>query len=499
MRILTGGFSHESNSLSPIITGEEDFSVLRGGEITGKSVFSRHSSAGIVQTLKAAGAEAVPTLLARAVPNGVVSGAFYRKLKAEMLDRAREALKEGPIHGVCLALHGSMKVEGDLCAEGDLCLALREILPGVPFTAALDMHATITPDLLRAVDGFAGYKTAPHVDSYETGELAAGMLLKALDTGKKLCTASQSIPVMVAGEKSETAAEPMASLIAACRELEKPAPGRPAMLAASLLLGFPWADCRYNAATVLVSGFEEDKTAAERSAKELAEEFWRRRKEFRFRTECYNSRDSLAAAYRAVPEGGPVFVSDSGDNPTAGATGDATELFEALLETMDQVEKLPTPLLYSGFYDAPAAAACVKAGQGAELDITLGGNWDRLNGKKIPLRVRVKRIVPDYGPYHSRLVLAAYRNILITVTSKHIGFGDGGLLPALGINAADHCLVVVKLGYLEPCFRNIASRAIMAASRGCSNEVLESIPYQKVQRPIYPLDPGMEHRFSLPD
>jgi microcystin degradation protein MlrC len=137
-------------------------------------------------------------------------------------------------------------------------------------------------------------------------------------------------------------------------------------------------------------------------------------------------------------------------------------------------------------------AACLRAGEGAELDITLGGNWDTINGKKIPLRVEVKKIVPDYGPYHSVLALVSYRNILISVTSKHIGFGDEGLLPALGINAAEYPLVVVKLGYLEPCFRSIAGRAIMATSRGCSNEVLETIPYKKLRRPLYPLDKDMD-------
>ncbi|MDR2178287.1 MAG: M81 family metallopeptidase [Treponema sp.] len=494
MRILTGGFSHESNSLNPIITGEDDFVVLRGSEVAAQAVFSRHSSAGIIAALKKGGAEVIPTVLARAVPNGVVSASFYQKIKAELLDRAGESLKQGPIDGVCLALHGSMKVEGGLCAEGDLCGALRKILPGIPFTAALDMHATITPELLRAVDAFAGYKTAPHIDSYETGELAAEMLLRALNTGKKLYTAVQHIPMMVAGEKSETAAEPMASLIAACKALEKPAPDRPALLAASLLLGFPWADCEHNAITVLVSAFDEDKDRADREARNLAEELWRRRGEFRFRTEFYNSKEALAAAYAAVLQKGerPVFISDSGDNPTGGAAGDATELLEEILSTMEQADRLPGPLLYSGFYDAPAAAACAKAGEGAELDITLGGNWDKLNGRKIPLRVTVKKIVPDFGPYHSILALVSCRNILISVTSKHIGFGDEDLLPALGINAADYCLVIVKLGYLEPCFRSIAARAIMATSRGCTNEVLETIPYRKVRRPIYPLDPGME-------
>jgi microcystin degradation protein MlrC len=424
--------------------------------------------------------------VARAVPNGVVSASFYQKIKDEFLACAHDA---GHLDGICLALHGSMKVEGLGCAEGDLCAALRKTLPGIPITAALDMHATITQELLLAVDGFAGYKTAPHVDCAETGEQAARMLIKTLKTGTHLYTAYQSIPMLVAGEKSETAAEPMISLIEACRAAEK----EPGIEAASLLLGFPWADNEHNAVSVLVTAASYSRDKAEHLARELAALFWKRRKDFAFRTEYYPAGQALAASYAYVEKGErPVFLSDSGDNPTAGAAGDATDMLEEIMKTIDHSERLPTPLLYSGFFDAPAAAACIKAGEGAELDITLGGNWDTVNGKKIPLRVRVKKIVQNYGPYDSDLVLVSHRNLLISITSKHIGFGDGKLLPALGINAADFCLVVVKLGYLEPCFRTIAARAVMALSRGCSNEALETIPYQKVRRPLYPLDKDME-------
>jgi microcystin degradation protein MlrC len=487
--------NHESNSLNPIITGEDDFVVFRGSEITGKGMLPYYSSTGIINTLGEAGAEIIPTVLARAVPNGVVSGAFYQKIKNEMLDMAKKAKAEGPIDGICLALHGSMKVEdgkgGNFCAEGDLCSALREILPDIPFTAALDMHATITPELLKAVDGFAGYKTAPHIDCIETGARAASMLLESLETGKKLYTASVSLPMMVAGEKSETDAEPMKTIMDACREKEKTA----SIKAASVLLGFPWADAEQNAVTVLVSAIDaapsaDTRLSADPAAADLARLFWRHRKDFRFSMEFYNSRESMAQAYKAVLEKNerPVFVSDSGDNPTAGAAGDATDLFEAILETIDTADKLPTPLLFSGFYDAPALAACIKAGEGAEIDITLGGNWDKTDGKKIPLRVKVKKISRNFGPYKSDLALLSWRNLLITVTSKHIGFSEEELLPALAVNPADYCLVALKIGYLEPCFKSIAARAIMAASRGCSNEVLESIDYKKIRRPIFPLD-----------
>jgi len=500
MRILIGGMNHESNSLNPIITAEEDFVVFRGNEIFEKGMSPNYSSTGIINTLREAGAEIMPALLARAVPNGVVSGAFYDKIKAEFLDRVREALKAGPIDGICLALHGSMKVEGLGCAEGDLCTALREIFPDVPMTAALDMHATITPELLLALNGFAGYKTAPHTDCAETGAEAARMLLKALGEvtffdgnavkeSNVIRTVCRKIPMMIAGEKSETSSEPMASLIGQCRDAEK----ENGIEAVSLFLGFPWADDENNAVSVTVSFSGSSGEKAQRIADELAAAFWKRRDGFAFRTEFHDTEDALAAAYSYVEKGErPVFISDSGDNPTAGSTGDSTDLLEAILKTIDRADRLPTPLLYSGFYDAPAAAACVKAGEGAELHVTLGGNLDTVNGKKIPLNVTVKKIRRGYGPYKSDLVLVSHGNLLVSVTSRHIGFGDGELLPALGINAADYCLVAVKLGYLEPCFRSIAKRAIMATTRGCSNEVLENIPYKKVRRPIYPLDIDME-------
>ena len=489
MRILVGGMNHESNSLNPIITMEEDFVVFRGLEIFEKGMLPYYSSTGIINTLKKAGVEIIPILLCRAVPNGVVSSAFYSKIKKEFLDSTKKALLEGPIDGICLALHGSMKVEGLGCAEGDLCSALRNILPGIPFTAALDMHATITAELLGAVDAFTGYKTAPHVDCAETGAHAARMLLKVLNEGTLIHTAYQKIPMLVAGEKSETDAEPMASLIEQCRKAEK----EPGIESASLLLGFPWADDENNAVTILVSYTVDKKIEAEKIARELAVLFWKHRKEFNFRSEFYNTREALAAAYSYVEKGiHPVFLSDSGDNPTAGAAGDSTDLLEAILETIDRADKLPTPFLYSGFYDAAVTAICVKAGEGADVNITLGGNWDKVNGKKIPLKVKIEKICRNHGPYKSDLALVSYRNLLISVVSKHIGFGEEDLLPALGVDAADYCLVAVKLGYLEPCFKNIAERAIIATTKGCSNEILETIPYKKVWRPLYPLDPDME-------
>ncbi|MCL2093301.1 MAG: M81 family metallopeptidase [Treponema sp.] len=516
MRILVGGLSHESNTFNPIITGEEDFVVFRDRELLDPGLLKGSSIRGIVGTLGEEGAEVVPLFFGRGVPNGLVSASFYQNIKDDFLTLAREALREGPIQGICLALHGSMKIQGKayagepLCAEEDLCTAMRALFPGIPMVIALDMHATITPGFLAAVDGVVGYKTAPHTDAAETGAHAARILLKAMNEGLRIGMAHRYIPMMIAGEKSETEAEPMASLIAACRRAEN----EPGIEAASLLLGFPWADDPHNGATVLLTYTEgghnsgpsgsptyigppgmglQIRDKAEQLCAEIARSFWERRGEFQFRTEWYDTRESVETAFTYAEAGErPVFISDSGDNPTAGATADATDLLEALLDTMKRAEGLPSPILYSGFFDAPAAAACIEAGEGGELDITVGGNWDRINGRKVPLRVRVDKVVRAYEPFRSDLVLVRHKKLLLVISSRHIGFGDPELLPALGLRAEDYCIVAVKLGYLEPCFKAIAKKAILATTRGCSNEVIESLPYHRVRRPIYPLDEDME-------
>ena len=51
-------------------------------------------------------------------------------------------------------------------------------------------------------------------------------------------------------------------------------------------------------------------------------------------------------------------------------------------------------------------------------------------------------------------------------------------------------IVVVKQGYLFPDLHDHAPRAIMALSPGACSLLLEDLPYQKLPRPIFPLDTG---------
>ena len=57
-----------------------------------------------------------------------------------------------------------------------------------------------------------------------------------------------------------------------------------------------------------------------------------------------------------------------------------------------------------------------------------------------------------------------------------------------GLEALQHKLVVVKLGYLMPELRDAAPREIMALSPGYADMQLERLPFRYVTRPIFPLE-----------
>lgn len=491
-RVLVAGLHHESNSFNPIITEERDFVVSRGEAII-EELQAQSSMAGIVDTLTLSGCQVVPTLFGRAVPNGVISRTFYYQIKEELLLFTQEALAEGPLQGATLALHGSMAVEGLDDPEGDLLEALREIIPDIPLFVALDMHTTYTEQMHTHADGFVGYKCAPHTDCYETGVHAAQMTLDVMRSHVIPTTAWVKIPFLVAGEKSETSTEPMKTLIEIAREVES----APSILAVSYLMGFPWADSPHCGVTALVVT-DNDQGLADFEAERLARFFWEYREEFRFHTETYHPAKALRIALEAVALGEetPLYLSDSGDNPTAGSSADCTGFLELILKEKDLSKTLGKPILYGGIYDPQAVEAC-RGRVGERVELTFGACFDIATSKPITRLGVVKSFYTNYGPYQASMALFSTGYVDLVLVSEHIGFTEPDLFEALGADPRDREIVVCKLGYLTAQHKRISRRSIMALTRGSSHEILERLSYRRVPRPMFPLDKEFRPIFSV--
>lgn len=489
-RILLASMHHESNSFNPITAGEHDFRVRVGQDMI-HNLPHNNSVCGIVETLEAAGCELVPTRSVSAVPNGEVDRDFYLKQKAAILDQAAQEKAKG-IDGLCLALHGSMRVKDFGEAEGPFLEELRQLFPDTPIYCALDTHTTMTEKMVKHADGFVAYKCAPHIDQYETGAHAARLLLHALE-GKADYHAWVKVPLLIAGEKSSTMVEPMKGLIAHLKERE----AAPGILASSYLMGFPWSDNSESGAGVYVLAESQDQADAE--ALYLADLLWETRTKFCFQTETYPCQEALDVAFTALEQGqvGPIYLSDSGDNPTAGSSSDVTSLL-ALLLADPRTAQLPEPALYGGIYD-PQAIKALQGRVGEEVELTFGATFDQQTSQPLTRKGQVMAYIPNWEGFGHPSDVALFRtgNVDIVIAEKHIGYTGTGLFYDLGRDPQKACLVLVKLGYLTPEHSEIATRSIMALSPGSTNEDLVTLPYRLVPRPIYPLDPDMTYQSKV--
>ncbi len=481
MRILVGAFGHESNTFTPFLTTLDDF-FARWGVETLQAMSPHGSFGGIVDVLRQhADVELVPSVTAWAMPGGVVARDAYARFKAGILDAARD------VDGVCLALHGAMRAEGlDYC-EDDLLADLRaRVGLGVPITVALDMHANLIRGTMRHIDALVAYKTAPHDDTFETGQKAAEMLMQILKDGVRPAIGFAKIPFLLPGEMAQTSLDPMKAMMGLVAEVER----IPGVLSASLMNGHCWADV-LDVGVIAVVVADGDAGLAHREADRIASTFWARRADFAVSAEAYGIAEAIEKALAAP--GSTVFLSDSGDNPGAGGSTDVPVLLEALLA------RGATSVVYAGMWDKGAVEACLAAGVGREITLEIGGKLDARHG--VPLRVTgvVRSLFdgvwvrgglpqPRGRTLPGPIAVLNVAGIDIVLTSTRHSFEDPVQLRVLGLEPLDYRIVVLKRGYLTTEFAQIAPRSILAFTPGCTNCRISEMDFRRVNRPMYPLD-----------
>jgi len=375
--ILVGEFSHETNTFSPTPTDREAF--RRRQEYVGDEVLTQlrgteTTLGGVVDVAEREGLDLVPTVAASATPGGPVTAEAYDHYTGAILDGLAEAGDR--VDGVVLSLHGAMVPEGTDDGEGPLLEAVREAVgPETPVVATLDLHANVTEAMCEAADALVAFESYPHVDMGETGRTAAELLVDLLRTDRTLTTWIERPPMLPYGPLQNTFAGPMADVEAAARDLE----ARAGVAKVNVFPGFHKADIPSMGASVVVAA--DDAETARDAARTLAAEWWERREAF-----VGDFPDPAAAVAEAKDlaagrdEGdGPVVLADAGDNPGGGGTGDETAVLRELVAQ---------GVGNSGFaivHDPEAVAACVDAGVGRSVSLSLGGKAE--GSHTDPLRV----------------------------------------------------------------------------------------------------------------
>jgi microcystin degradation protein MlrC len=444
----------------------EDFTIFRGAEM-----FSHVS---VTDYFLSVGVEMIPTIYANAVPGGRLRQDDFLRLSSELVS----SIPHGGIDGIWLYLHGALEVENIGSGELALLRMIREKTgDGVPIALALDFHANNTEELMGLVNVVAGYRTAPHRDMQETEIRSARLLIHCIKNRLLPKPQISRAPVVVPGDCVLTDELPLRAIMEEAARLEK----QNGMLACNVFNGQPWVDTP-NMGPSMVCVHEWDEAAAKSAADHLAKLFFDSRYDFKFSIEACEPGEALDRAYRQQKV--PVFVTDSGDNTTAGSAGDNAYLLRLL-----QNKSLKNVLL-GGLTDKPAVESCQVADLGDTLELEVGGTIESASVRtRISGRLIYKGDIEGwYGENAGPCAVLNCDGIDIILTENRCALTRPAIFEKLGLHLDEYRFVVVKLGYLYPELAKVAARTILAFTKGGSTERLEDMGMKHIRRPMYPLD-----------
>jgi microcystin degradation protein MlrC len=492
-RIAVGGFHHETNCFVPTQTDFEYFAehrdrppLVRGPDVIDWLTNTSFALSGFFSAMGQAH-EYVPLVWTSGGAGGYVTREAFERIAGEMVGLLSQQM---PVDAVYLDLHGAMVSQDFEDAEGELLRRIRaSVGEHVPIVISLDYHANVTAQMTQLTDGVLGYWTYPHVDRVETGQRAAKVLATILERGRPAGRALRKMPFLIPLNSQCTMIDPSKKIIEKAAQL---AGGD--VLSVSYLAGFPPSDLAECGPAVVVHAFSQAK--ADAAADELANDIERREPEFA--QPLLQPDEAVQQAMRIAAEANrPVVIADTQDNPGAGGTGDTTGLLASLVRNNAQKAVLGI------FFDAQAAAAAHHAGEGADIEIALGGKYGLAGAEPYfaTFRVvglgdgRMRTTGPSVGGRNIDLgpmALLRIGGVSVVVSSKRMQAHDQAPFRHLGVEPKEQKILALKSTvHFRADFQPIAEQVLVAVAPGGYVVDTTKYPYKRLRRGVrlYPLGP----------
>jgi microcystin degradation protein MlrC len=490
MSVAIASIIQESNTFSPVVSRYEDLSPVFGPGVLERHRGKLTETGGFIDVLTKARKRIVPVCAAWAVSAGRMVRQDVDRLAEEFSTTLAAA---GKVEGLLLALHGAQTAEGVDDVEGLMLGRARNILgQDVPIVLTLDLHANITRAMMEHATAIVGYQTFPHVDMYETGQKASRLMLKILSGKVRSVMAWRKLPLIVNAENQQTSRGPAHRLMARAQRYERKGKAE----AISIFFVQPWLDIEEMGAAVVVVTNDRAREG-DRIAASLAQKLWDTRHEFEVKLTPVKEAIRLATATK----GSPVVFSESADSTGSGSPGDSTGVLKHLLNS-----RLSGPAAIF-LVDPEAVAKLQEAGVGATVTLAIGGKLDPQHSQPVTVTGRVHLISDGRWTSRGRGYNTGIENcmgtsVVLEVGLVHILIAERSAMtvdPALyrshGMEPLHYKIVVVKSpnGFRAE-YEPIAARIFVVDTPGVSTAKLQSLPWQRVGRPIYPLDKEISYK-----
>ena len=480
MKVLIGEFITESNENIPRKNEITAYDIAFGEECVRKmhvgDIFAQ------------AGIEVIPAVYAVSGASGVIKRHTFDYIEACFIRTVEEHLNE--IDGIYMMLHGASEVEGLGSGEHHILAEVRKrVGPYVPIYVACDPHGNLCKDYVESAQVVRSYRESPHTDSIQTRRIVAGMLCEALKKRENIHAVYRKLPLILGGEQSVSADEPVKSINQYMDEMEKD----PRICSASWHVGYirhdtPVAGC----GIVVTPATAADQEYAEQAADALAAYVWDKRHEFHYTGLTAEPDKALEMAM--AQEKGPVFITDSGDNVTSGATGWNTYILRQVLALKDTDKTF----LFASICDPQCCRGLMEAEIGEERHITLGVGHDELSAPvELDVTVKSKGEIVRSGTTGSTIMkvfghcVTAHvkeTGIDIVVADSEKTFSAKIIYDRAHVDWNDYDITVVKQGYIFPELKEAAAFYVMSLTGGATPQNTKKLQFKRIQRPMYPID-----------
>jgi len=421
--------------------------------------------------------ELVGITRAQAMPAGALTPEALDAVMAWFDEDLRRAL---PLDGLLLSLHGAFAGDSDPDVEGLVLERARQILgPSVPIAAAMDLHANITQRKIANADIIDGMHTHPHVDSRQTAQRVARTLMAAVRRDVTPVIGAVKIPMITPAETQLTSEPPLSDLMATTRQQEE----IPGVLLSSVFAVQPWLDIpELGWCSVVVT--DGDRALADRLARDLADRAWQERAAYT--RPCLSHVEALDAAFDSPAH--PVVISDPADLMTGGGTGDSTWYLKELLA------RAPQDPCYITMVDAAAAQAMARAGEGAQVQLDLGGKLDNVYSTPVAVTGTVVRVIPQSPdrelPESMGLTATLQVGSIVIVVFEHLGPGsDPVIYTGAGLNPREAKILLAKsVVDFRAEYEGLAELFLQGEAPGLAPSNLRKLDWHSIPRPLYPLD-----------
>jgi microcystin degradation protein MlrC len=363
-----------------------------------------------------------------------------------------------------------------------------------PIAASFDLHANMAAEIAGVIDVAAGYKTYPHVDTYETAEKALGLLARTVAGEIRPAVTIARTGIVLFSHNMRTESGPMAEIAAFAREME----GRYGFYDVTPFGGFAFGDSPHAGASACITAESGNDTAPD-AAQALSMEIVRRR--MAFLPDMPTAEDAVRDALDSRDDG-TVAIVEPADNPMSGGIGDTPALFRALVEAGPDV-----PSLFAFFCDPALLERARTAGERGELEASLGGRLTGIYGPPVAARLRLLRLTDgrfvNDGPMWRDMAvdlggsalfeLAGNPMIQVIVTGACISPNDPAYFRLHGIDLANIRILAAKAkNHFRAAFADTCVRIVDVDTPGPATADAGSLPFRHVTAEMLPPWPGLD-------